>query len=146
MRPGKIGGISMSPGHLAHVSATSHGVRQVVDALDGFCSAERLPEDVVWRLRVALDEVLANVVSHGAHGAVPADIEVQFRRDGDVVEITIADNGAAFNPLWASAPDITTPLDQRQPGGVGILLVKNLVDEVLYTYTTQNVVTLRKRL
>ena len=136
----------MSAGHLAHVTATTHGVRQVAEALDAFCSAEQLPEDVVWRLRVSVDEVLANLVAHALPGAVPADIDVQFRRDGDVVEITIADNGAAFNPLWASAPDITAPLDQRQPGGVGILLVKNLVDEVVYTYTTHNVVTLRKRL
>ena len=136
----------MSAGHLAHVTATTHGVRQIADALDAFCSAEQLPEDIVWRLRVSVDEVLANVVVHGTPGAVPANIDVQFRRDGDVVEITIADNGAAFNPLGASAPDITAPLDQRQPGGVGILLVKNLVDEVVYTYTTHNVVTLRKRL
>ena len=136
----------MSAGHLAHVSATAHGVRQVADVLDRFCSAEQLPGDVVWRLRVAVDEVLANVVVHGAAGPVPADIEVQFQRDGDTVEITIADNGAAFNPLWASAPDVTAPLDQRQPGGVGILLMKNLVDEVVYAYTTRNVVTLRKRL
>lgn len=136
----------MSSGHHAHVSATTLGIRQVADALDSFCSAERLPKDVAWRLRVAVDEVLANVVVHGKTGDGPPDIAVQFRRDGNVVEVTIADNGAEFNPLWAAAPDLTAPLDQRQPGGLGIFLMKNLVDDVLYSHTTHNVITLRKRI
>ena len=136
----------MPPGHLAHVSATALGVRKVADALDAFCAAEQVPADVAWRLHVAVDEVIANIVEHGTAGGVPADIDVQFRRDGDLVEITIVDNAAAFDPLRAAPPDVTAPLDERRLGGVGILLVKTLMDDVLYSHTTHNVVTLRKRL
>lgn len=136
----------MSSGHHAHVSANAHGVRQVADVLDAFFSAEKVPEDVAWRLRVAVDEVVSNVVAHGTAGGTVPEIEVGLRRDGDLVEITISDQGGAFNPLLWPAPDTTTPLDQRQPGGLGILLAKRLVDDVRYSRTTHNVITLRKRI
>ena len=136
----------MNRGHLAHVSATQLGVRQIADALDAFCRDARVPEDIAWRLRVAVDEIVANVVAYAAAGPTPPDIDVEFCREADRVEITIADTGVPFDPLRSPAPDTTAPLAKRQPGGLGIMLVKSLMDEVLYTHTTRDVVTLRKRL
>ncbi len=52
------------------------------------------------------------------------------RPDGLTVEI--ADEGAPFDPLARADPDTTLDLDQREPGGLGILLVKNLVDGIAY--------------
>jgi serine/threonine-protein kinase RsbW len=121
-------------------------VLRAAGALDDFCAAERLPADVVWKLRVALDEILANIVSHGhSAGGVP-DIQVTFRRDGAEVQVTVVDDGQAFDPLARPDPDVTLPLDTRKPGGVGIVLVKSLMDELRYERTTRNVLTLTKRI
>ena len=121
-------------------------VRRVAEALDAFCAEERLPHDVAWRLRVALDEIVANVVAYGKPAAESGTMDVWFRRDGEAVEITIADDGPPFDPIARPAPDVTLPLDARQPGGLGIALVKSLMDDVSYLRTTRNVLTIRKNI
>jgi serine/threonine-protein kinase RsbW len=137
----------MPPGRHAHFTATAPAVRQVADALDAFCAAERLPREAAWQLQVALDEIVANLVNHTAAARTRPGFDVWFRRDGDSVEITVADNGPAFDPLARADPDVTLTLDARQPGGLGIMLVKSLMDEVRYERTTtRNMLTIRKRI
>jgi serine/threonine-protein kinase RsbW len=119
---------------------------RVAAALDAFCAAEGVPPSVAWRLRVALDEVLANVLSHGGTGGRLPTLEVSLRRDADRVEIVVTDDGPAFDPLASPAPDVTLPLEARQPGGLGIALVRALIDEVHYERRDGNVLTLRARL
>jgi anti-sigma regulatory factor (Ser/Thr protein kinase) len=146
----------MPAGRHTHIAIGAPTVGQVADALDAFCAAERLPADVAWRLRVALDEIVANIVAYGTHGAQPAEarpgrplepaLDVWFHREGTLVEVTVADDGPAFDPLARPDPVVTLPLDSRQPGGLGIALVKALMDEVRYERTTRNVLTMRKRL
>jgi serine/threonine-protein kinase RsbW len=135
----------MPAGRHTHVSPAAPAVGQVAGALDAFCAAERLPEHLAWRLRVVLDEIVANIVAYGARGAAPG-LDVWFRREGDLVEVTVADDGPAFDPLARPDPDVTLPLEARQPGGLGIALVKSLMDEVCYERTTRNVLTIRKRI
>ncbi|HJR60861.1 MAG TPA: ATP-binding protein [Vicinamibacterales bacterium] len=136
----------MPAGRHTHVSPAAPAVGQVAGALDAFCAAERLPEDVAWRLRVALDEIVANIVAYSGPGEARSGLDVWFRRDGGLVEITVADDGPAFDPLERPDPDVTLPLEARQPGGLGIALVKSLMDEVHYERTTRNVLTIRKRI
>jgi anti-sigma regulatory factor (Ser/Thr protein kinase) len=71
---------------------------------------------------------------------------VWFHREGPLVEVTVADDGPAFDPLARPDPVVTEPLERRQPGGLGIALVKALMDEVRYERTTRNVLTMRKRI
>ena len=135
----------MPSGRLTHITASAGAVRQIAGALDDFCLRERLPPDVAWQLRVAVDEIVSNIVIHASAGAPPA-IDVDFRREGDAVEIAIADDGPAFDPFGRPDPDVSAPLEAREPGGLGILLVRGLMDDVRYTRTAKNVVTLRKRI
>lgn len=133
-------------GRHAQIRGTRPALEQVAEALDAFCAAERVPDEVAWRLRVALDEIVANIVSHTPHteaGVGPA-LDVWFRTQPGAVEITVADDGPAFNPLLHPDPDVTLPLRARQPGGLGITLVKSLMDDVHYERTDRNVLTIRK--
>jgi anti-sigma regulatory factor (Ser/Thr protein kinase) len=132
------------PAPTTRVLADGAAVRQVADALTTFCQAERLPDELVWKLRVVVDEVVANIVMHGGpFGGVP-EIDACFRRTGDVVEVVIADNGVPFDPLAHHGPDLSLPLEAREPGGLGIVLVRALMDEVRYERTSRNTLTLRK--
>ena len=134
-------------GRHAHFTAAPSAIRQVADALDAFCAAERLPRETAWQLQVALDEIVANLVSHGALAEPRRGFDVWFRRDGDSAEITVADEGPAFDPLTRADPDVTLTLEARQPGGLGIMLVKSLMDDVRYERTaTRNMLTIRKRI
>ena len=143
---GQIVGEIMPAGRHTHAVIGSAAVRRIAETLDDFCLEQDLPQDVVWRLRVALDEIVANIVSYGARGGPRATMDVWFRRDGDTVEVTIADDGPPFDPLSRPAPDVTLPLEARQPGGLGIALVKSLMDDVRYTRTTRNVLIIRKHI
>ena len=131
-----------------HVRITVGGApAAAAAAFETFCAAERLPADVVWRLGVALDEAVANIVAHGAEGGAAATVlDIWFARHGRTVEITVADDGTPFNPLLIKDPDVRGPLESRQPGGLGIMLVKALTDDVRYERTTRNVLTIRQHI
>ena len=134
-------------GRHAQIETQRGATAQVVEALDAFCSAEHVPDEVAWRLRVVLDEIVANIVTHGRPGADSrAGLDVWFRADADAVEVTVADDGPAFNPLLQPEADTTQPLASRQPGGLGITLIKSLMDDVHYERTDRNILTVRKRL
>lgn len=135
----------MSAGRHTHATIGFPAIEQVADSLDAFCTEERLPHEVVWRLRVALDEIVANIVSYGKTGTF-AELDVWFRRLGDIVEITVEDDGPPFDPLARPAPDLRLPLEARSPGGLGIVLVRALMDDVRYTRTTRNILTIRKQI
>lgn len=146
MAPTRPAGMPLMPAHHAHVAIGELAPGQVAAALDAFCEHERLPQEVAWRLRVALDEIVANVVSYGAPAGGGAGLDVWFRREGPLVEVTVADDGPPFNPLDRPAPDVTSPLEARQPGGLGIALVRALMDDVGYERTSRNILTLKKRI
>ena len=81
-------------------------------------------------LNLVLEELFANVVRHGHDDG--REHEVEFRLsvvDGDV-HIEAEDDGREFNPLEAPPPDFDVPIQDRQPGGLGIHLVRSFVDRM----------------
>lgn len=133
-------------GYHAHVAAAAPAVGKIAAALETFCSVESLPPDVVWKLRVALDEIVANIVSYGTRAEKSSSIDVWFSREGALVRVRIADDGPPFDPLARPDPDVTLPLHLRQVGGLGIKLVRSLMDEVHYERTSHNILTIGKRI
>ena len=130
----------------AYVFSAASAVARAADTLDSFCAAEAVPDAAAWRLRVALDEILANLLAHGTIDGRMPTITMSLERDGEWVQIVISDDAPAFDPLARPGPDVTLPLESRQPGGLGIALVKSLMDEVRYERAACNTVTLRKRI
>lgn len=113
------------------VPATPPGVRQAIDAFERFGRTYQLPRALEWRVLLALDEMLSNIDRHGAPDAA-APVDLAFTLDDGVVTVEIGDSGPPFNPLQAPPPDTTSPLHSRQPGGLGISLVRSLMDETMY--------------
>ncbi|MDQ1680371.1 MAG: serine/threonine-protein kinase RsbW [Frankiaceae bacterium] len=111
------------------VPGTLPGVRQAVEAFEQFGRTNELPHGAVWRFLLALDEILSNSIRHG--GGRQA-IELTFSIDEAIVAVEIVDAADAFNPLLAPAPDTGGGLDERQPGGLGIFLVRELMDDTRY--------------
>jgi serine/threonine-protein kinase RsbW len=125
------------------VPVTVSGVRQAVLAFEGFGRSHAVASGTSWRVGLALDEILSNIVRHSAPGPQVA-IDMTFSLDGDIVGVEIADGSPPFNPLLVPAPDTSSPLHQRQPGGLGIALVRSLMDETQYERRdTRNVIVLR---
>ncbi|HQL09032.1 MAG TPA: ATP-binding protein [Lentisphaeria bacterium] len=105
---------------------------RLADAVTAFCAANALGEQ--WRhdLNLALEEAVSNVMLYAYHDHAAHTILVRLAVDGTAVHATIEDDGVAFNPLDAPAPDLTVPVEERPIGGLGILFVKELMDDVRY--------------
>ena len=133
---------------MTRVSGSREGLLSVTAALDRWRGENSLPASAVWPFQVALDELLSNTVRCGyADDPGRHEIEVRFEiRDG-FIEVAVQDDAAAFDPLQAPEPDTARPILERPIGGLGILLVRRLMDEVRYERVgDRNLLTLRKRL
>ena len=114
-------------------------------AVDDFCTAHGVADDARHDLHVALDEIVNNVVRHAAPRHPSIDVRLAVVETD--VEVTVADDGEAFDLREAPVPDVTLPLEERRVGGLGILLVRQLMDAVEYRREDgRNVLTLRRRL
>jgi anti-sigma regulatory factor (Ser/Thr protein kinase) len=131
--------------HRVTVAASADGVRHVLKEFEQFSRAQGLFDDVRRRFLVALDEVLSNVTRHGRTS--DGLVQVDFRLAGDRLSVTVEDEAPPFNPLDARPADTVSPLDQRKAGGVGIELVRRLLESVRYEHTGgRNRLTLTDRL
>ena len=109
------------------------GVRQTLKEFEQFARARGLSDDLRRRFLVALDEVLSNVARHGGPSGGP--VQVDFKLTGDRLTVTVEDDAPPFNPLDAPPADTSSPLEQRKAGGVGIELVRTLLESVRYEHT-----------
>jgi anti-sigma regulatory factor (Ser/Thr protein kinase) len=100
------------------------------------------------RLELAVEEALVNVFNYAYAGQAHAGAvtcRVMVETDGLTVEIV--DEGPPFDPLARPDPDTALELEQRQPGGLGIFMIRQLTDEVNYRREAgQNVLTIRMRM
>ncbi len=129
------------------IGPTSGDVAAVLDAFSRFATPARMPEAARRDLLVALDEVLANVVMHGVGTQANGMAQVTVHLRADAVEVEVADNGPAFDPLAQAQPDTTLSVDDRPIGGLGIHLVQRLMDATRYARVdAHNILTLSKRL
>jgi sigma-B regulation protein RsbU (phosphoserine phosphatase) len=105
----------------------------LADAVDAFLAAHDVPPAAAIKLMIALDEMIFNIASH----AYAPDADDPFARiaiaigDG-VATLEIVDAGRPFDPLAVAEPDTTLDIDEREIGGLGILLVRKQMDEFHY--------------
>lgn len=108
-------------------------IPRLIEWVDACCAAAGLAGDLPFKLALVLEEAAMNVISHGFAGVAPPHaIRVRLEFAPGVVAAEIADNGRPFDPLAAPPPDLSLPLDQRDPGGLGIHLIRTMMDRVAY--------------
>ena len=97
----------------------------------------------IIKINTALEEIFVNIASYAYDN--PGTIEIALSKHLDKVVITIKDNGVPFNPLEKEDPDINLDVVDREIGGLGIFMVKKIMDEISYEYVdNQNVLTMVK--
>jgi anti-sigma regulatory factor (Ser/Thr protein kinase) len=122
----------MGAARTLRVVGTPEGIRKAAEDFDRFSDAHALSSKARWPFQVALDEMLSNIVEHGYHGAHGREIEVRFALGDGVLQVTIEDDAAPFDPLQAPEPATGRPLEEREVGGLGISLVRKLMEAVEY--------------
>jgi serine/threonine-protein kinase RsbW len=101
----------------------------------------------VQEVQLAVDEACSNIIEHAYGGQICGDIECTCCVDEDALVTTLADHGAPFDLDSVPEPDLDAPLEDRTEGGLGVFLIRRLMDEIHYQFTPQsrNVLTLVKR-
>ena len=122
-----------------------------VSKISGFVEAfgveEGLKPEAVFSLNLALDEVVTNVIRYAHDDDQEHPIVVRLALERDVLTAQVEDDGRAFNPLEAPAPDLNASLDERPIGGLGIFLVRSVMNSVEYRREDgRNVLIMRKNL
>ncbi|MHC1760952.1 MAG: ATP-binding protein [Negativicutes bacterium] len=86
----------------------------------------------VMHLELAVEEAAVNICSY-AYEIPPGEVTIRISRETEVVRIELVDTGVPFDPLAADAPDIRSELENREVGGLGIFLIRRMLDEVHYS-------------
>lgn len=133
----------MSSLHFAPISGRAE---EIIDTTMAQAELASWPK-MEFTFRLVIEEIVVNVVNYAYPEGVEGWLDVDISsKDGDI-SITFTDGGTPFNPLAKEDPDTTLPLDQRPIGGLGILLVKKMMDHVAYRHEEgRNILTLTKHL
>lgn len=130
----------------ATVPRTLEALSDITLLVDRFYAATSADQKTRYSVELALEEIFTNMVRHNSAGRSDIRIELGIR-NGEVV-ITVTDFDApAFDPI-GDAPyvDVNQPLEQRTAGGLGIHLVKKMMDRIEYSHHDRTAtVTLHKR-
>ena len=118
-------------------------VPRLVERLDVFGQEAQLPDDVVFRLTVALDEVVTNIVRHAFDSQGGHDILLGITVDERFVTAVVEDDGPPFDLRTVAPADIDAPIEFRPIGGLGVHLVRSLTHALEYRRQGgRNIVTL----
>src|SRR5690606_26676045 len=118
--------------------AELEAIRPLGDAVMTFCDSHGLGLGIAGQLCLVLEELLTNVVRHGTEGVPPPDppgyhnVVVRLARRGNDVIMLFEDSGRPFDPLGLPDPDFEASIEDRPVGGLGIHLVRTLVDRMTY--------------
>jgi sigma-B regulation protein RsbU (phosphoserine phosphatase) len=114
------------------ISNNIEDVQVALEAFEEFAEFCEISMPVTMKVNVVLDELLSNIVKYGFDDDKPHSIRVSLEFYGRKLMITFEDDGIPFNPFQKTPPDLTLPIEQREIGGLGIHLVRKLMDEFSY--------------
>jgi serine/threonine-protein kinase RsbW len=128
------------PADLKEIERLNRIVRQ-------FGDLHEVPGRTLYAFNLALDEIVTNIVLHGYDDPAGQEVEARLVAREGALTAEVEDSGRAFNPLDAPLPDLSAPLDERILGGLGVHLIRSLMDKVEYRREgTKNILTIRKRI
>lgn len=122
---------------------------RILPALQEFARQHSLPAAVVNAADLALEEHVTNILNYAHPDSTSAThtIHIRFAAGNGQLQVEIEDDGRPFNPLDLPPVDTSLPLEEKPVGGLGIHLIRTLMDEVTYERLAgKNILRLRKRI
>ena len=106
-----------------------------------------LDSETTMNLNLALEEVVSNVILYAYPQKMGENIIIKASSDDNILVFTITDKGVEFDPTKVEDADITLAAEDREIGGLGIFIVKNIMNEVTYQRLDgKNILTLKKNI
>jgi anti-sigma regulatory factor (Ser/Thr protein kinase) len=100
--------------------------------VDRFCDSVAASDPDRFALQVALEEVVMNVINHGFKGQPGHAVHINLSSDERAVTVVARDDAPAYDPLARAEVDTSLALEDRPVGGLGVHLVKKLMQEARY--------------
>ena len=114
--------------------------------LEECCAREGIPGEVVGDLRLALDELLTNTIRHGYSASGEGEMEIRLERVASSARMELRDRARPFDPLTVPEPELGAAPEARPIGGLGVHLVRSLMDCASYAYEEgENRIVLERR-
>ncbi len=89
-----------------------------------------MDDSEVYAVQLAVDEACSNIIEHAYGGQNRGEIECSCAVNGEKLTVILRDHGKPFDPASIAAPDLSSGLKERQVGGLGLFLMRHLMDEV----------------
>jgi len=122
------------------VAAVSGEFRREIDALgeifaflDGFADGQEVDEKTAFCINLVVEELFTNMVRHNSGGGDRITVSIERRHDRVHLELVDTDV-EPFDAATAEIPPVDSGIEKRRPGGLGIYLVRKMVDELDYNY------------
>ena len=119
----------------------------LAEFVDGLC--EELGIDVLtaMQLNLAMEEAVVNVMDYAYPAETEGEVVVDAMAENGLLQFTITDHGTPFDPTSKAEVDTTLPAEERSIGGLGIHLIRKIMDEISYERAgDNNVLTLKKKI
>ena len=121
----------MSASASLKITPTMDELERITAIVEDLGEQDDWPPDLIFKVNLVLDELSVNIVNYGEEAS---EIEVCLAADAEEVRVEISDDGRPFDPLTdAIEPDLDAPLEDRPIGGLGIHLVREMMDELHYS-------------
>ena len=120
--------------HLSLQVATSiEDLRRAQEEIEAFCNAQAWPVDVVFQIGLVVEELGTNVVNYAYADGDEHEFSISVTSGDRALTLEVVDGGRPFDPLEeAPAPDLDASLEDRPIGGLGVYLVRTIMDELRY--------------
>jgi serine/threonine-protein kinase RsbW len=113
--------------------ATLESLKQFMQFVSHFAGMHGFAQRRVREIELATEEALLNILNHAYSYGHKGDIEIKCEiRDDGALMIRIVDTGIPFNLLALADPILNAPLSEREPGGLGVFLIRQMIDEIRY--------------
>jgi serine/threonine-protein kinase RsbW len=108
-------------------------IRSVSDMTTKYARRAHLEEQDAYQCKLAVDEACSNIIRHAYGGDSTGVFDVLIRIDDGVCEIQLTDYGEPYDPQDIPSPTMGNTIEEAQPGGLGLYLIRSVMDEVSYT-------------
>ena len=114
------------------IGNTLSSLPPLTTAVNRFLDQHAIPHEAIFRVNLAIEEIVTNIIKYGYDDTNPHTITVNLALFPDTIRLQLKDDGHPFDPLQTPEPDIHVPLDQRKVGGLGLHLVRGMVNRIAY--------------
>ena len=129
-----------------HLKNNLKHVPELNKFVESFTSSLEMDVSLKSKIKLAVEEAVVNVMTYAYPEGTKGYVDISAQSDNSGLKFIISDSGKPFDPTTKEEVDTTLPAEQREIGGLGIFLVRKMMDSVKYEYKDgHNILTLKKK-